>query len=117
RIQSFTSGDGDDAQTSSAVQRDSRSAVASSTGLRSTSSSRSALNSLTSDTSAGDITRVGAIMGTPLYMSPEQSRSEALDARSDIYSLGIIVYQALAGEAPFKGNMTELMRQHAEDTP
>ncbi|HEY9231514.1 MAG TPA: ankyrin repeat domain-containing protein [Blastocatellia bacterium] len=56
-------------------------------------------------------------MGTPLYMSPEQCRSEALDARSDIYSLGVIVYQALAGEAPFKGNMTELMRQHCEDAP
>jgi hypothetical protein len=56
-------------------------------------------------------------MGTPLYMSPEQCRSEPLDARSDIYSLGVIVYQSLAGEAPFKGDMTELMRKHVEDAP
>ena len=49
------------------------------------------------------LTRVGAILGTPLYMSPEQCRGESLDARSDIYSLGIITYQMLAGSPPFTG--------------
>ncbi|HKQ04218.1 MAG TPA: protein kinase [Blastocatellia bacterium] len=87
------------------------------TGAGSIPSSSSAMNSLSNDTSSADITRAGSIMGTPVYMSPEQCRSEALDARSDIYSLGVIVYQALAGEAPFKGDMTALMRKHCEETP
>ena len=52
---------------------------------------------------ADGLTRVGSILGTPLYMSPEQCRSESLDTRSDIYSLGVIAYQMLAGECPFTG--------------
>jgi len=51
-----------------------------------------------------NLTRVGAIMGTPLYMSPEQCVGKPLDARSDIYSLGVIAYQMLAGEPPFAGS-------------
>ena len=63
------------------------------------------------------LTRVGAIMGTPTYMSPEQCRSAHLDARSDIYSLGVIAYQMLAGEPPFKGDTSTVMRDHLETTP
>jgi hypothetical protein len=48
-------------------------------------------------------------------MSPEQCRCEPLDSRSDIYSLGVIVFQALAGEAPFTGDMAALMRKHVEE--
>jgi serine/threonine protein kinase len=63
------------------------------------------------------LTRVGAIMGTPVYMSPEQCRGEHLDARADIYSLGVIAYQMLAGAPPFSGDVTTVMRLHIESAP
>jgi serine/threonine protein kinase len=63
------------------------------------------------------LTRVGAIMGTPLYMSPEQCGGGYVNTRSDIYSLGVIAYQMLAGEPPFAGNTSAVMRAHREQTP
>jgi serine/threonine protein kinase len=66
---------------------------------------------------AGGLTRVGSLLGTPLYMSPEQCRGERLDTRSDIYSLGIIAFQMLAGEPPFSGNISTVMRLHKEGAP
>lgn len=67
--------------------------------------------------SASDLTRVGAVLGTPLYMSPEQCRGDKLDPRSDIYSLGVIAYQMLSGKTPFSGDFTQVMESHKEIAP
>ncbi len=64
-----------------------------------------------------DLTRVGAVLGTPLYMSPEQCRGEKLDPRSDIYSLGVIAYQMLSGTTPFTGEFTGVMECHKNSPP
>ncbi len=77
-----------------------------------------ALNNISVTSSASvELTRIGSILGTPLYMSPEQCRGEVLDSHSDIYSLAVIVYQMLAGEPPFSGTMTELMTKHCDAAP
>ncbi len=67
--------------------------------------------------STAELTRVGAVLGTPLYMSPEQCRGERLTARSDIYSLAVIAYQMLGGKTPFEGDFTSVMQAHKEAPP
>ena len=57
------------------------------------------------------LTQVGEIMGSPGYMSPEQFLGTDIDARGDIYSVGVIAYELLAGRRPFTGNNAEVMRQ------
>ncbi len=68
-----------------------------------------------------DLTRTGFNPGTAEYMSPEQIRGEEVDARSDLYSLGVVFYEMLAGRLPFPGSETgseyEVLKGHIELTP
>jgi serine/threonine protein kinase len=66
------------------------------------------------------LTQTGAVMGTPAYMSPEQVKGETLDLRSDIYSLGMILYEMITGRRPYdEGTAFEIMirRLHAPPPP
>jgi serine/threonine protein kinase len=66
----------------------------------------------------GNLTGANIIVGTPRYMSPEQCEEKPVDARSDIYSLAVVLYEMLSGEAPFKGDSsTRLLVAHAHEPP
>jgi Tol biopolymer transport system component/predicted Ser/Thr protein kinase len=64
-------------------------------------------------------TGVGGIVGSPMYMSPEQALSKAVDARSDIFSFGLLLYEMLAGRTAFRGSTLEVLAGilHAEAPP
>ncbi len=65
---------------------------------------------------AQSLTSTGEIFGSPLYMSPEQCRGEEVDTRSDIYSLGCVVYEMLCGKPPFQGkNPVQTILKHLSD--
>nr|MDQ3819678.1 AAA family ATPase [Acidobacteriota bacterium] len=69
-------------------------------------------------TLAAELTGEGAVVGTVLYMSPEQTRGEALDARSDIFSFGSVLYEAATGRQPFTGpSLLRIMHEIAAVDP
>lgn len=63
------------------------------------------------------LTQIGEVMGSPGYMSPEQFAGNEIDARSDIYSAGVIAYELLTGRKPFTGSNAEVMRKVVSERP
>ena len=59
-------------------------------------------------------TGAGQVLGSPYYISPEQSQGQRVDARTDLYSLGVMFYEMLTGQRPYSGKSAmEIMAQHA----
>ncbi|HEY2745858.1 MAG TPA: serine/threonine-protein kinase [Polyangia bacterium] len=77
------------------------------------------LAKLASDSAIGpSITRDGTVFGTPEYMAPEQAEGEKLDGRTDVYALGVILYQLVCGEVPFKStNFVALLTKQVSEEP
>ncbi len=72
---------------------------------------------LDDDDQVQHLTQTGEVFGSPLYMSPEQCRGEKLDTRSDIYSMGVLMYEALTGTTPIRGsNVFETMQKQLSET-
>ncbi len=67
------------------------------------------------DTSS--LTQVGDVLGTPLYLSPEQCRGEPAGVASDLYQVGVIVYELITGERPFRGRAAEALRAVLHEAP
>jgi serine/threonine-protein kinase len=72
---------------------------------------------LARDTNMSRMTRTGVLVGTMGYMSPEQVRGEICDGRSDIYSLGTVLYECLTGDLPFSGEMQSILYRIVHEIP
>ena len=66
---------------------------------------------------SSSMTQAGAMMGTPTYMSPEQFMGQPVDARTDLYACGVLLYQLLTGERPFEGGLTAIMHKVLNTEP
>jgi serine/threonine-protein kinase len=60
---------------------------------------------------SSSLTLAGTVMGTPSYMAPEQFKDDAVDARTDLYASGVLLFQLLTGERPFEGSFVQLMHK------
>ncbi len=65
----------------------------------------------------GEKTRVGTVIGTPSYMSPEQTQGQPIDNRTDLFSIGVMFYQLLTGKKPFEGTGFALQKKIIQDDP
>ena len=63
------------------------------------------------------LTRAGTVLGTPEYMAPEQAIGRDIDGRTDLYAIGILAYELLTGEVPFRGPVREILRQQVSEIP
>ena len=73
---------------------------------------------MVTDEDTHGLTRTGAIMGTPMYMSPQQVQGERVDHRSDIYSMGVILFELVTGRTPFKAKTAmQLFQLHLTEPP
>jgi serine/threonine-protein kinase len=71
-----------------------------------------------SETKTEDLTQTGLFMGSPKYMAPEQIRGDRVDARTDIYAMGIILYEMVTGKVPFdRPNSVNILMAHVNEEP